>query len=332
MKAILMRQPGGPEVLEHVDLPDPTLTGEHDMLVRLKAAGVNPVDTKLRARGTYYPERMPAILGCDGAGVIEAVGPKVERFEPGDEVYFCHGGIGGHAGTYAEFAVVSEYHAARKPPSLGFIEAAAVPLVLITAWESFNDRVRLGRGQRVLIHAGAGGVGHVAVQLARLAGAHVVTTVSTPEKAEFVKGLGAERSVLYRSEDFVEAVRTWSDGQGVDLVLDTLGGDALQRSFEAVKPYGDVVTLLQPPVDVDWKTVRVKNLRLSFELMLTPMHLHLEDRLRAHAAILRQGARLFEDGKLRIHVARAFPLDQAAEAHRMLEAGGLTGKLVLSMG
>src|SRR3569832_1633616 len=167
MKAMVMTAQGMPDVLALRELPPPTVSGGHELLVRLKAAGVNPVDTKLRARGTYFPERMPAILGCDGAGVVEATGTEVQRYRPGDAVYFCSGGIGSHPGTYAQYAVIDERLVAPKPRSLSYAEAAAAPLVLVTAWESLRDRAVIKEGDRVLMHAGAGGVGRVALELAR---------------------------------------------------------------------------------------------------------------------------------------------------------------------
>jgi NADPH2:quinone reductase len=163
MKAVLMTAAGDPEVLQLQEVSDPMIQTYTEILVRLHAAGVNPIDTKLRQRGTFYPDQMPAILGCDGAGVVEAVGANVQRFRVGDEVYFCGGGLGAKLGNYAEMAVVDEQFVAHKPTSLSFAEAAAAPLVLITAWEALYDRGRLEPGQRVLIHAGAGGVGHVAI-------------------------------------------------------------------------------------------------------------------------------------------------------------------------
>ncbi len=328
MKAVVMTRPGGPEVLEVADLPDPEIRAPTEMLVRVHAAGVNPVDTKLRARGTYYPDRLPAVLGCDGAGVVEAVGSEVRRFRPGDAVYWCNGGIGGEPGNYAELAVVDERFAAPKPASLDFVQAAAAPLVLITAWEALHDRARIAAGQKVLVHAGAGGVGHVAVQLAREAGCAVAATVSTEEKARFVAELGVERPIRYREEDFVEAVRAWAE-DGADVVLDTVGGTTFQRSFAATRHYGDLVTLLQPAADTDWKEARLRNLRVSLELMLTPMHRGLTAARRHQADILARCGELFDAGRLRVHVTATFPLAQAAEAHRRLEAGSMTGKLVL---
>ena len=328
MKAVLMTAAGGPDVLQVHHLPEPTIERRTDLLVRLKAAGINPIDTKLRQRGTFHPDRMPAILGCDGAGVIEAVGADVQQFQVGDEVYFCNGGLGGHPGTYAEYAIVDEQFAAPKPKSLSFAEAAAAPLVLITAWEALYDRGRLEAGRQVLIHAGAGGVGHVAIQLAKLAGAKVCTTVSSEEKADFVKQLGADPAILYSQVDPVAAVLHWTNGEGVDLTFDTVGGRVLSQSFAATRVYGDVVTLLAP-TEADWKIARDRNLRVSFELMLTPMLQGLVQAQQEQAKILRQCVRLIDQGQLKVHLAHTFPLEEAAAAHQHLETGSMTGKIAL---
>ena len=329
MKAIQMAEPGGPEVLQLTEAPLPALTEPTQIRVRLKAAGVNPVDTKLRARGTYFPERMPAILGCDGAGVVEATGEGARRFQVGDAVYFCHGGIGHPPGNYAEYAVLDERFAAAKPRSLDFAEAAATPLVCITAWEALHERGRMQPGQRVLVHAGAGGVGHVAIQLAKAHGCRVVTTVSSAEKAEQARALGADQAVNYRETDWVEAVTAWSGGSGVDLALDTVGGTTFQETFRAVRPYGDLVSLLQPGPDIDWKQARLRNLRTGLELMLSPMYFGWTEAQAHQAGILEQCAHLFDAGELEVRLARCFTLAEAAEAHRLLEAGGMAGKAVL---
>ncbi len=329
MKAVLMTTPGSPEVLQVHDVPPPQIRQARELLIRLKAAGINPIDTKLRQRGTFYPERMPAILGCDGAGVVEAVGSGVQQFRVGDEVYFCNGGLGGHPGNYAEFAIVDERFAALKPSSIGFAEAAAAPLVLITAWEALYDRARLEAGRKVLIHAGAGGVGHVAIQLAKLAGATVCTTVSTPEKAKFVRQLGADHVIFYRETDPIEAVLNWTNGEGVDLTFDTIGGQVLSQSFAQTAVYGDVVTILAPDSQTDWKTARDRNLRVSYELMLTPMLRGMTQAQQDQAKILRQCAHLIDQKELMIYLNRTFPLAEAADAHRLLETGSLMGKLVL---
>ncbi len=330
MKAIVFETPGSPSVLKLQDIPAPTIQTETEVLVRLVAAGINPIDTKLRSRGTFYPEKTPHVLGCDGAGVVEAVGAGVQSFQVGDEVFFCNGGLGGSIGTYAEFAVVDERFLAIKPAALSFAEAAAAPLVLITAWESLYDRGRMMAGQKVLIQAGAGGVGHVAVQLAKLQGADVCTTVSSEAKAEFVKQLGADEVILYKNADTVDRVLTWTQGQGVDLAFDTVGGKAFYQIIPAVKIYGDLVTILEPdPALGNLKTARMRNLRISLELMLTPMLQGLVEEQQQQARILQQCARLCDRNLLKIHVSKTFPLEQAQAAHELLEAGSVTGKIVL---
>ena len=332
MKAIQMREPGGPDVLSLVDLPAPEIRSPTEVLVRLEAAGVNPVDTKIRARGTLVPETLTAVLGCDGAGVVEAVGDAVSRFAPGDAVWFCHGGLGGPHGNYAEYIVVDEGVAQPRPRSLDAIHAAAAPLVLITAWEALYDRARLHQGQTVLVHAGAGGVGHVAIQLAQLAGARVATTVSDRDKAEFVHQLGAECAINYKEESLLEALSDWTGGRGVDVAFDTVGPEVFGQTIPAMAVYGDLVTILDPGPNLDLKEARNRNLRIALELMLTPQLRHLPDALAYQGSILRRCGDLFDDARLRVHVAETFPLERAADAHRRLEQGGAKGKLVLAMG
>ncbi|MEE3717810.1 zinc-dependent alcohol dehydrogenase family protein [Tumidithrix elongata RA019] len=331
MKAILFTTAGEPEVLQLAEVPQPTIQTPTDLLIRLKAAGINPIDTKLRRRGTFYPEKMPAILGCDGAGIVEAVGSDVKHFQVGDPVYFCHGGLGGHPGTYAEFAIVDERWVAPKPTSLSFEAAAASPLVLITAWEALYERGRLEAGRKVLVHAGAGGVGHIAIQLAALKGASICTTVGSAAKADFVRQLGADQAILYKQTDFVQATLDWTDGEGVELAFDTVGGATFAQTFPAVQIYGDLVTILEPDPTTKWKIARDRNLRISLELMLTPMLRGLTDLQRHQAQILAECARLFDEGKLQVHVSQSFPLAEAAAAHRLLEQGSIAGKVVLTI-
>jgi len=331
MRVIEMRETGGSSVLtlSERDLPEPTTST--DLVVHLQAAGVNPIDAKLRTRGVLIPDGLPAVLGCDGAGVVEAVSEQVSRFKPGDSVWFCHGGLGGLRGNYAEYAVVDEAIAQPKPQTLDFVHAAAAPLVLITAWEALYDRAGLTEGKTVLVHAGAGGVGHVAIQLARLAGARVCATVSSPEKAELARALGAEYTIDYRKEDLVDAVMDWTLGKGVEVALDTVGPEVLARTVPAMAHYGDLVTILQPGPDQDWKEVRNRNLRISCELMLTPLLQDLPEARAHQGEILRHCARWIDAGKLRIRVSETFPLAQAAAAHHRIEQGHTQGKLVLTM-
>jgi NADPH2:quinone reductase len=227
--------------------------------------------------------------------------------------------------------LVDEGIAQPKPLSLDFAHAAAAPLVLITAWEALFDRAKLAREKTVLVHAGAGGVGHVAIQLARIAGARVCATVSGPEKADFVHALGAEYAINYKDEDLVEAVMDWSEGKGVDLALDTVGPEVFAQTIPAMAHYGDLVTILQPGPDLDWTEARARNLRIGFELMLTPMLRDLPPARERQCEILRRCADWIDREDLHIEIAETFALEQAADAHRRIEEGHTTGKLVLTM-
>ena len=249
MRAVLMTATGGPDVLELAEVPDPEITAEHDVLVRLRAAGVNPIDTKLRAHGLISGS-LPAVLGWDGAGVVEATGGAVTRVRPGDEVYFCDGGFGPVPGTYQELKLVDERYLARKPRGLSFTEAAAAPLVTIAAWEAVRDRARVEPGQHVLVQGGAGGVGHLSVQLARLAGARVATTVRPGPKQDLAQSLGAELCIDYTREDVGQRVRAWAGADGADVVHDTVGGQTFTDCFALVRPYGDLVS----NVETGWPT------------------------------------------------------------------------------
>ncbi|MCJ8278379.1 MAG: zinc-dependent alcohol dehydrogenase family protein [Rivularia sp. ALOHA_DT_140] len=332
MKAVLMTAPGNPEVLQLREISNPLPPQNTELLVRIKAAGINPIDTKLRKRGTFYPDKMPAILGCDGAGIVEAVGNSVKKFRVGDQVYFCHGGIGDRQGNYAEFTTVEERFVAPKPESISFVEAAAAPLILITAWEALYERGRLEPGEKVLIHGGGGGVGHVAIQLAKLKGADVCTTISNLEKADFVNNLGVDYAINYQENDFVKAVLDWTNGEGVDLAFDTVGGETLEKTFPAIRFYGDIVTILQPSDETNWKVARQRNLRIGLELMLTPMLQGLEEVLVHHGEILSECVRWMNEGKLKVCVNRTFSLEEVGKAHQLLEMGSMIGKLVIVNG
>jgi NADPH:quinone reductase len=330
VKAIQLSEHGKPEQLELVEIKDPEIKKPTDIKVRLKAAGINPVDTKLRA-GAYPIITFPAILGCDGAGFVEACGSDVTRFKEGDEVYFFSGGIASVQGNYAEYKVLNERFAAHKPKSIDFSQAAAAPLVLLTAWESLFDRARLEKGQTIFINAGAGGVGHVAIQLAKHIGAKVCTTISDNKKASFVEELGADLIINYKKQNVTESILQWTNNQGVDVFLDNLGGSSIQDTLTAVKYYGDIVTLLQPDDSIDWSIARFRNLRLSFEVMLSPLLFDLKEAQNHQTWILEQCARLIDDKKLKIHVSETLPLEDAAKAHRQIEDGHTVGKIVLKI-
>ncbi|MEN9214237.1 MAG: zinc-dependent alcohol dehydrogenase family protein [Gloeomargarita sp. DG02_4_bins_56] len=332
MSAVVMTTPGEAAVLQYQTLPRPEIQFPHQVLVQVKAASVNPIDTKLRRRGTLQQPGQPAILGCDGSGVVLACGSRVTQVQPGQAVYYCYGGLGGMTGSYAQYIVLPETALASKPPSLSFIEAAALPLVGITAWEALFDRGQLQAGETVLIHAGAGGVGHIAVQLAKHRGARVLTTVSSLEKGEFAQRCGADTVIYYRETDFAQGVQYHTQGRGVDCALDPVGGETFHQTPAAVRYYGRLVTLLQPPpAGRGWETARQRNLTLAYTLMLTPQTANLLPEQVRQTGILQQLADWVEAGQLRVQVAQTYPLAAAATAHRHLEQGGFMGKLVLTM-
>ncbi len=330
MKAIVMTATGSPSVLEPREVAEPELRAATDLKVRVQAAGVNPIDTKVRRRGLFYPHACPAILGCDGAGIVVDKGEAVQRFELGDRVWFCNGGLGGDPGNYAEFTVLDQRWAGLMPEQLDFHEAAAAPLVLITAWGALYDRARLMPDHTVLIHAGAGGVGHVAIQLAKIHGARVLTTVSTPEKNALARSCGADLVIDYRDADFVNAVNDFTSGAGVDVVFDTVGPEVFKRSIDCTAHFGDLVTLLDPG-DVPLQEARMRNLRIGFELMLTPMLRHLDRARDHHVEILDRCGAWMDEDRLHIHVSEVLPLEQAAAAHEVIESGHTAGKIVLAI-
>jgi NADPH2:quinone reductase len=331
MRAVLMTAVGGPEVLEVAEVPEPEVVDAHSVRVRLRAAGINPVDYKLRSGGTIGGF-LPAVLGWDGAGVVDQVGSEVTRFRPGDEVYFCDGGFGPTPGTYQEAKVLDEAFVARKPSRLSFVEAAAAPLVTITAWEAVVERARVGLGQRVLVQAGAGGVGHMSVQIARIAGARVATTVSGEEKSALAASLGAELLIDYRREDVAERLRAWTGTDGADVVHDTVGGKTFTACFSLVRPYGDLVSNVESPWEQEAiEEMHNRNLRVSFTWMPAPSVFGWRDQRERQRAILERAGEYFDSGRLRIQVGATFPLDRAADAHRALEAGKVVGKAVLTM-
>jgi NADPH2:quinone reductase len=204
--------------------------------------------------------------------------------------------------------------------------------VTITAWEALYERAALVQGEYVLIHAGAGGTGHVAVQFAALKGAHIAATVSSEAKAEFVRGLGVDRPILYRQEDFVDATLAWTSGRGLAIALDNIGAETLQRTFRAMAPYGRIVTLMGTPGDDAEGSAYNKNLTLHNLMMLTPMWLGLKDRLRRQAEIVEEAMAFLAAGELTLHIDSTFPLAEAHAAHRRLESGGMIGKIVLRIG
>ncbi len=330
MKSILMTAVGAPEVLKFQDIDAPDISNDSQIKVRLHAAGVNPVDTKIRQHGVFYDRPLPAVLGCDGAGVVVETGIAVSRFKVGDKVWFCHGGLGREQGNYAEYTVLDERWAALMPDSYSFTEAAASPLVLITAWGGLYDRGGLQAGQTVLVHAGAGGVGHVSIQLAKLKGARVIATTRTEQQVDFVRSMGADEVVIYKPDGLAEAVNNLTDGKGADLVFDTVGGAVFKESISATAHYGRLVTLLDPG-ELSLAEARMRNLLIGFELMLTPMLRDLTEARHKHVEILEQCAGYADKGLLKPHISKLLALEEAVDAHKFIETGHTTGKIVLSI-
>ncbi|MCK4842416.1 MAG: zinc-dependent alcohol dehydrogenase family protein [Methylococcales bacterium] len=330
MKAILMTDKGSVEVLQLADIAEPEIMTATEVKIRIKAVGVNPIDTKVRSNGGFYQQIFPIVLGCDGSGEIVEVAEGVSQYKVGDEVWYCHGGLGNEQGSYAEYTVVDNRWLSLKPNNISFVEAAAMPLVLITAWNALFEKGDLQPEQTVLIHAGAGGVGHVAIQLAKLHGAQVITTVSSEEKADFVKSLGADHAVIYTETGFVNEVKRLTHNQGVDLVIDTVGGDVFKQSIAITAYFGRLITLLDPG-DVVLAEARMRNLLIGFELMLTPMLKGLDDARDKHVIILQRCKQWLERGDLKVHIADVFPLQQAMMAHKKIEQGHVSGKIVLEI-
>jgi NADPH2:quinone reductase len=297
------------------------------VLVRIEASAVNPLDTKIRAgQAAHARQPLPAILGIDLAGVVEAVGDGVTSFRPGDEVYGMTGGVGGLQGSLAEYAAVDAELLAPKPANLTMREAAAVPLIFITAWEGLLDRAAVQSGQKVLVHGGAGGVGHVAIQIARAFGAEMFATGSAVSRA-FIEHLGAV--AIDRKMSVEDYVAKHTGGRGFDIVYDTVGGATLDASFNAVCRFGHVVSAL------GWGSHALAPLSFraaSYSGVFTLLPMLTGEGRAHHGDILREATRLIEAGKLAPRVdPRHFALSAVGEAYRALESGGAAGKIVVGI-
>src|SRR6516164_4240068 len=326
MLAALIDGPNLPFSVTSLERPTPA-SGQ--VLVRIKASGVNPLDLKIRAgQAAHARHPLPAILGIDLAGVVEAIGADVSGFRKGDEVYGMTGGVGGIQGSLAEFAAVDAALLAPKPSSLTMREAAALPLIFITAWEGLVDRAQVQAGQKVLIHGGAGGVGHVAVQLARSFGAEVFATGSA-ENLTFIERLGAI-PIDYRTTTVEDYVAQYTDGRGFDLIYDTVGGTTLDASFVAVRRFGHVVSAL------GWGTHALAPLSFraaTYSGVLTLLPLLSGEARAHHGDILRNASRLAAAGQLVPRLdPRRLTLTNVGEAYRAIKERSARGKLVIEIG
>jgi NADPH:quinone reductase-like Zn-dependent oxidoreductase len=307
MKTLRFHSFGGPTVLKLEDLPLPPL-GEEELLVRVVAASVNPVDYKIREG--RYPEvkagMLPYIPGRDIAGIVEACGGLVDDWKKGDAIYAM---LGIDRGGYSEFAVAKSEEVAPKPRTLDFVEAASVPLAGLTAWQGLFRYGELQSGQRVLIHGGSGGVGHFAIQFAKVVGAYVITTVSE-QHVDFVRSLGADEVIDYKKQRFEEVVRD------VDLVFDLIGGETQDRSWDVLKRGGTLVSTLKEPSQDKARAMRVRALRYT---------------VKENGGELEEIGRLIDAGKVKPRITKTFQLADAANAQQFVEEGHTEGKVVLKI-
>lgn len=319
MKAVVLTRFGGPDAFEVQTLPVPPV-GSRQVRVRVHATAINPLDYQIR-RGDYADYvPLPAITGHDVSGVVESVGAEVTEFAPGDEVYYTVKIFGG-AGSYAEFHVADVELVGRKPRNVSHVEAASLTLVGGTVWEAFVSRAALRVGETILIHGGAGGVGTIAIQVAKAIGARVITTARAKDH-DFVRSLGADDAIDYTSTDYVDAVNTLTAGRGVDVVFDTIGGDTLTRSPLVLAPYGRVVSLVD--IAAPQNLIEAWGRNASYHFVFT----------RQNRGKLDELTNLVERGLVRPVIGAVLPLERLAEGHEVLETGsrrGLRGKVVIDV-
>jgi len=315
MKAVVIEAFGGRDQLKLVEMPVPD-PGVGDVQIRIKAAGVNPVDWKIREGllKEVMPHSFPIVLGWDASGIVTAIGPQVDRFSVGDEVYaYCRKATV-QDGAYAEFIVLPENNIALKPKNMSFEEAATIPLAALTAYQSLIDAAHLKRGERILIHAAAGGVGGFAVQIAHGFEAYVIGTASQHNHA-YVRTLGADAVIDYTQHDVAAVVKA-SSPEGVDVVYDCVGGQALEQAPLLMKPEGRIVTIVDP---VQAQTLKEQGIDAQF-VFVAP-----------HAQQLMELTRMVEAGQLRTEVSVKLPIEEVVKAHELIETHHTKGKIVLTM-
>jgi NADPH:quinone reductase-like Zn-dependent oxidoreductase len=306
MKAIRIHNYGGPEVLQYEDVAEPS-PGPGELLIRVEATSVNPIDWKIRAgyAQQIFPRTLPFIPGGDACGIVEAVGSGVTKFRKGDEVYARTF----RDSTYAEYAIFGEAESALKPRSVDYVQAAAIPLAALTAWQALFDAAQLSAGQKILIHAAAGGVGSFAVQFAKWKGAHVIGTASENNQG-LLRDLGVDEPVDYQKKSFEEIA------QDVDVVLDPIGGETQERSLKALVKGGILISIVQPPS----KDLTAKyGVRAEFFAM------------KASSGALAEIAKLVDAGRVKTVVETVLPLADARRAHELSEKGHVRGKIVLKV-
>jgi NADPH2:quinone reductase len=326
MRAMVIREHGGPDVLQSGELPEPTLR-DTDVLVRVHATSVNPVDTKVRQRSGSGRE-FPLVLGFDVSGSVVRCGNRANQWKPGDEIIaspnlFRHG-------ANAEYVAIDGRTAAAKPISIDHTTAAVLPLVSQTAWEALHLRARIRPGQSVLIHAGAGGVGHIAVQLAKLHGCRVLTTAGRDESIAFCRDvLHADEIIDYRRTNVAEQVKALTDGKGAPVVIDTVGGEVFLQSIDCCAVNGQLVTILGSNTGDRGQGLLYRNITIHYEFMGIPAWHELEPE--RPGQILSGISRLVDAGLLHPHVSHRLPLERVADGHRQVETGRTIGKVAITV-
>lgn len=332
MKAFALTRYGKKDTVSAVERAVPDLRDD-DVLVQIHATSINPLDLKIRngELKPLLPYKLPLVLGNDLAGIVVKTGPRVRRFAPGDAVYAKPNQD--RIGTFAEYLAVNENDVARKPDSIDMNEAAALPLVSLTAWQALVDKAQLRPGQKVLIHAGSGGLGSIAIQLAKHLGATVATTTST-KNVEWVKELGADVVIDYKTQDFATELRDY------DVVLDTQGGETLDKSFQVVKPGGRVISVAGPPepdfareFGVNWLLVQaMRALSFSVRRKAKPRSANYSFLfMTANGDQLRELAALVDAGAIHPIIDRVYPFDATLDALAYVENGRATGKVVVTV-
>lgn len=315
MKAIIIEEFGGPEKLKLTEVATP-LPGPHDVQIKIKYTAVNPVDWKIRdgLLQNRIPHEFPIILGWDAAGIISAVGQQVKNFKVGDEVFaYCRLPTI-KWGTYADYICVPASYVAFKPKNINFAQAASFPLAGLTAWQVLFDNAHLKKDETILIHAGAGGVGSLAIQFAKTVGAYIYTT-SSEAKHDYVMALGADVAIDYKNENFVDRIKK-DHPEGIDVVFDTVGGQTLRDSYSLLKPGSRIVSIVEPP-----------NQQLADQFGAKAIYVFVSP----NGQELQEIAKLIEEGKVEPVPYQEMPLEKAKEAQEINQQGHTTGKIVLKI-
>lgn len=327
MKAMIVVEPGPAESFEFKELDRPSLRDGH-VLIEVRATSVNPIDTKIRGKQLPFSPDYPAILHVDFSGIVAEVSSDVTGFKVGDSVYGLGGGIKGTVGgALAEYLLVDANLVSPMPTNLSFAEAAALPLVSITAWEALIDKLNVSDGSTLLVHGGLGGVGHIAAQLGRHIGANVHTTVSKDQDIEISKELGAQHPINYKTSSVDNYVETYTSGKGFDFIFDTVGGNNLENSFQAAKLNGSIACIATGG-NHDLTLMYSKGLSLHSVLMLIPLMTGLGRK--HYGEILFEMKKLVEEGKIKplLH-EEIFNWKDVSLAHTLVENGEQKGKVVL---